>query len=139
MRGIHCHYTGAAAEMAVASHYLENGWDVFLPVITQAKADMVISKGGETYKLQVKKLTENPSSGHIYLQTRLQGKQGKYSKRDYEEEDFQYLVCYHKGSIWEIPYPLVSDLTSLTIGKLLPDGTVTRKKGDWNPIDFKIK
>lgn len=133
-------FIGAAAELEVAAHYVKSGHEVFMPTMSQACVDMIVLIEGIPRKVQVNKLTENKAGDSVYLQVRLQGSfnNNSTSQRTYTEDEFDYLVCYHESGIWETPWNLCYGKTSMTIGKLV-DGTVQRRRGDFQPEDYRIK
>ncbi|WP_421969789.1 group I intron-associated PD-(D/E)XK endonuclease [Pseudoalteromonas sp. SSDWG2] len=57
------HYKSLSYETLTASWLLNDGWDVFMPMIDHGqKTDIVISDGSEFYRIQVKSLESNDES-----------------------------------------------------------------------------
>ena len=54
------HYKSLSYETLAASWLLNDGWDVFLPMIDHGlKTDVVISDGQDFYRIQIKSLESN--------------------------------------------------------------------------------
>ena len=137
MKGKDSHKIGTLSELKVATAYASLGYSIWFPLETQSKTDLIVEVKGTLTKLQVKTLTENPVNGVVYLQARLLGSPTKYGAREYCEEDFDYLVCVYKDLIWPIPYEIIENKKSLTLGKLF-EGRIVRTRSDFNPEDYKL-
>lgn len=51
------HKSGTVAELKAATYFAEQGYDVFFPITLNPKADLIVSRGDTTLKVQVKKAT----------------------------------------------------------------------------------
>lgn len=57
------HYKSLSYETLAASWLLNDGWDVFLPMIDHGlKTDFVISDGDDFYRIQIKSIESNDES-----------------------------------------------------------------------------
>ena len=53
------HQTGAASEMLVAYKLIKAGYQVYYPMMTQSKEDLVVCRDGVFTKVQVKTATKS--------------------------------------------------------------------------------
>ncbi len=140
MRGSEDHRIEMLAELTAQVYYIEEGYEIYTPIMPQSKCDFIASKNSETIKVQVKKASENPTKHGTYLQIRLQGKPTDFSVREYTRDDFDELIVVHDTGLWRFPVDLVLDKKSFTFGKLLEDGSVvTGSRASIKTEDFKIK
>ncbi|WWV91949.1 hypothetical protein [Escherichia phage PJNS034] len=134
------HFKGAASEMKAAAHFLSKGYEVFFPAITQSAADFVVKSERGYEGVQVKSATPLKSGEANYLQIRLQGKPTPYATHNYLEGDFEHLVVVYGDMMWDFPWELVKDKTSMTFGRLNEDGTIsTSGRGGYNPEDYRLR
>ena len=128
------HTNGAAAELFVAAHLLEEGLEVFLPAVPQSRADFVFANViGELLRAQVKKATWVRSGPHRYLQCRVQ----RPSRPPYLPSDWDFLFITDLERIWEFPFQAVENMTSLYLGTDNPNPR--KSKRGYAPEDFQIK
>ena len=94
------HYRGNISEMQAAIYYLEQGYQVYQPMVQQGWVDFVVDKGDRIYKVQVKTATYIKSGNHKYLQcrTRVTNKYKVEPKQMYD-----MLLIIYKDRVWEIP------------------------------------
>jgi len=122
------HYTGAASEALAAAHYLGRGEDVFLPFMTQSRADILILRDGEPVKVQVKTATwgGNGTGPNQYLQVRLANRTAGAGLL-YKEGDFDLLfIIDPEGRKWEIPWNELPATKSLCLDRR---GLTVRTRG----------
>lgn len=67
------HISGFSAELYVAYKAAEAGFEVFMPLATQSKVDMILVTGKGVLKVQVKKATKSSANGFPFIQIRLGG------------------------------------------------------------------
>lgn len=104
------HISGFSAELYVAYKAAEAGFEVFMPLATQSKVDMILVTGKEVLKVQVKKATKSSANGFPFIQIRL----GGCGRMLYKKGDFDVLVMVYEGRIWVLPYEFVEDNTSMS-------------------------
>ena len=104
------HLRGAASELKAQMWFIENGYQVFTPVIQQSIADFVVLKDGVYKSVQVKTAYINRAEGRDYLQIRLgrSGRDGRHgTMRDYNpdnpEDHFDILFTVYKDEMWLCP------------------------------------
>lgn len=133
------HKSGVIAELKAQIYYVEEGYEVYSPLMSQSKCDFIACKGSEVIKVQVKKATENPTKFGTYLQIRIQGKSTEYGCRTYTKEDFDELIISYKDNLWKLPVDLVLDKKSLTFGKLLDGEIITGSKSSVKTEEHKVR
>ena len=138
MDGRQNHFTGAANELRAASLYIDMGYEVFIPVMTQSKADFIALRGSEVVKVQVKTASEITSDNKQYLQIRLQGRSSTGGgTREYVDGDIDVVVAIHRLGVWALPWDSVRGKKSLTFGRLVDGKVISRQKG-FTVDEYKI-
>ena len=134
------HMTGTVSELKAATYFVEQGWEVFMPILTQSKADFLILKEGTVKKVQVKTATKFNCRGHEYLQVRIQGRRGiGFAPREYTLEDVDLIVVIYENHIWSIPYELILGNSSFVMGSIV-DGELRPRTGrGFNSEEYKVK
>lgn len=108
------HRNGAAAELFVASKLTETGYDVFLPLATQSRCDLVVLTQDGFKKVQVKKATLSKSGQFKYWQARLSGK-NKLTNTPYTERDVDWFVFTDMCRLWIAKFEEIGHLTSVCL------------------------
>ena len=105
------HYTGAMNEVKAQAYYLEQGYQVYTPIVQQSWVDFIVEKDSTLFKVQVKTATWNTVGSFKYLQSRvkLTNKYGKHPKDLYD-----ILDVLSSDTIWEIPSSII-DTTNLSL------------------------
>lgn len=125
------HFIGARNELIVAEYFMSKEWEVFFPILTQSRADLVICKGGSCKRVQVKTITHVRVGQWIYKQCRLSTSNKRQDKL-YSTGDFDWLVFVdnHENTLYCAPYGDVEGLTSVCFGNDNPDPKQTKKSYD---------
>ena len=120
------HYTGATSEVQATAYYLEQGFQVYMPVVQQSWVDFIVEKDGILFKVQVKTATWNKSAGRYkYLQCRM-AFTNKYKVRPKEAYDIMIIV--KDEMLWEIPSYKI-DTTNLSLMNTNPN---SNKEYKWD-------
>lgn len=128
-------YNGLSSELYTASHFAQEGYEIFWPMQTQSRADFLIFKDGQALKVQCKKATWSKAGNYNYLQTRLSSR-NKDSQPLYQEGDFDLLVVTDLEKIWVIPYQEVKGLTSLC---LLSTKPTYKSRASYDAATWRVK
>lgn len=134
-KGTDSHKTGVISELMVCQKLVERGCEIFLPIMTQSKADLIFYDQDSCNRVQVKTLSAIKSGPYTYLQVRLRGGSSSKWQRNYKEDDFEYLILVYQGRIWMIPWGLVWENTSLSIGRVV-NGIIDLSRVKRGKIDF---
>ena len=101
---------GAASELKAQQWFLENGYQVFTPVVQQGIADFVVYKDDEFSKVQVKTAYTMDSGDYNYLLVRLgrsQYARGGDRTRTYDASNpdhcFDILFVVYEDQLWLVP------------------------------------
>ena len=101
---------GAASELKAQQWFLENGYQVFTPVVQQGIADFVVYKDDEFSKVQVKTAYTMDSGDYNYLLVRLgrsQYARGGDRTRTYDasnpDDCFDILFVVYEDQLWLVP------------------------------------
>ena len=104
------HMKGAASELKAQQWFLENGYQVFTPVVQQGIADFVVYKDDEFSKVQVKTAYTMDSGDYNYLLVRLgrsQYARGGDRTRTYDasnpDDCFDILFVVYEDQLWLVP------------------------------------
>jgi len=91
---------GSIAELIVASHLMEEGWNMLLPVGENNRYDLVGEKDGKFIRIQVKYVT--PKNGVLEVNCR---SSNNWSVLHYSEKDIDVLAVYDSvnKSVYVIP------------------------------------
>lgn len=134
LRGSSSHIRGARNELIAADFFMSHGWDVYFPLMTQSKADLIVTKGSRVKKIQVKTITYCKVGNHTYRQCRLCTSNQRQDKF-YKLGDFDYLlfVDNRDESLYLAPFRDIQGLTSVCFGS---DNKVPRK-GSKKSYDYE--
>lgn len=113
--------SGAASELYVAHVLVENDYEIFTPVMTQSKIDLIAMKEHQLFKIQVKKATWSKAGPYAYLQSRLHGKSKRDNKKRYTADDVDYFAVTDNQRVWLIPYEDIGHQTSVCLDCTNPD------------------
>lgn len=93
---------GNIGESIALSHFLSEGYEVYLPFGTASKCDMIIVKDNLTKRVSVKTCGSKPTKGKYVVKIR-QGKMNKQVPFDASSSDilFIYIVESNKIHIFE--------------------------------------
>ena len=107
---------GAVSELKAQQWFLENGYQVFTPVVQQGIADFVAYKDGVFSKVQVKTAYTMDSGGYNYLLVRLgrTGRQGRHTcTRTYDisnpDDCFDVLFVVYEDQLWFVPNDVIPE------------------------------
>ncbi len=126
-----------ASEYKVAEHYTREGYAVYWTMMSQSRDDIVIRKGNEFTRVQVKTGTWVQSGKYKYLQCRLRSDRrngGTYAP--YTLEDCDVVVIVEGDRLWEIPVACVAERTNITLDTTNPTPKASQK--DYNPDDWLV-
>lgn len=116
------HQVGQLNELVVATELTRCGCEVFMPIGSQTKADMVATYGPHIFKVQVKTATKQVIKGTIFNQCRLDNSAGA----KYKEGDFAVLIVVTKdGRSLAYTWEQVEAKSSLCVGKRNPGMSIT--------------
>lgn len=108
------HDAGASSEAIVAAYLLSKGHDVYVPLKTQSRGDLIYLRDGVPVKVQVKSGTRTRTGRFTYEQCRLLSKGGgiRFAARPYSalEIDEVWVVGTH---LWRFPAEVVIGRSSL--------------------------
>ncbi|MGL5189983.1 MAG: group I intron-associated PD-(D/E)XK endonuclease [Cetobacterium sp.] len=107
------HANGAAAEMLVASRFFSAGYEVYHPLATQSKADLVVYKDGQFLKVQVKKATPVTIGNSTSHQVRL----GGCGRAMYSEGDYDIMAVADGDIVRLFTWEETKDKKSMCVGK----------------------
>ncbi len=102
------HKNGKVAEFLAAAFFAERGYEIWLPTMTQSRADLVVYKGGIFQTVQVKTACWQRSRIRVneYLCCTL----SKRGKR-YASTDFDLLFAIDDAKrIWIVPHTAIAGL-----------------------------
>jgi hypothetical protein len=88
------------------AHFLSQGYEVCLPIGDKRDYDMVIEKGGQLARVQVKYggLYRNRTSCYVALRV-MGGNQSFFYAKKYQHNAFEYLFVYTaKGESYVLPW-----------------------------------
>lgn len=112
---------GFVTELEIAKYFAEQQYEIYWPLLTQSKADLIIVKGKEKKLVQCKKATWSQTGAYKYLQCRVSSR-NKTPNPKYELEDFDIMaVSDGDGKLWIVPVEEVVDKTSLCFLSTNPD------------------
>ncbi len=112
------HQTGAASGMLVAYKFIKAGYQVYYPMMTQSKEDLVVCRDGVFTKVQVKTATKIRSGNSTAYQVRL----GGCGRASYKDGDFDILAVVLGEEVLIYTWESVKGKTSMCVGN--------RNKGD---------
>lgn len=125
-------HKGAAAEYAVASWYLENGYQVWWPSIQQDSIDFLTSKAGKVSRVQVKVAQWLREKGNRAPGLRVTLQHGA---KAYKRTAFDLLAAVDGDRIWIFPFKLVYHLSSIR----LETPGVKRRLKNLNADDYRVQ
>ena len=129
------HFIGASSETLVMSYLLSKGKEVFTPVITQSRSDLIYLEGGTPVRVQVKTGTKSKAGNYSYEQIRLLNRGLYGSPEAYTEKDVDeiWVVGTH---LWCFPISFAAGRTSLYLGTDNESPQTLRRT--YNPDDFIV-
>jgi len=135
------HYTGSAAEYAVAAFLISMGRQVWWPSVQQDSIDLLASRADGTFeRLQVKKASWNSrtSANNTYLQIELRSSVSHTVRRKYSADAFDTVAAVSDdGRIWMIPLEQVLGETVITLEKRGP--AHRRKRSPHTPDAWRVR
>jgi hypothetical protein len=102
------HTKGSVSELLVALYFLNQGHQVYFPVVRQGKVDLIVEnfKDKTLTKVQVKTASWNTADGYKYLQCRTRTT-NKFQRIPLDG-DYDCLVVVYENEMWVIPSSIVS-------------------------------
>lgn len=98
------HLKGQVNELKAQLWFASQGYEIFIPLLTQTYYDMVVSKNNKLYSVQVKTAHYITAREQKYLQCRLGRTNRKEGARCYSYEDTaDFLFVVHEDGYWLIP------------------------------------
>ncbi len=129
------HYTGASSEALIVYKLLASNIDVFTPASFHSSCDMLALDGSKLMKIQVKTLSRIKSGNFYYLQTRLRYGPVSNGYQTHEKDTFTHLAVVFEGHSWMIPWELVWEKKSFSIGRCDDEGTL-RFNSKWDRFKY---
>ena len=115
------HRSGAASELYVAYRLIQEGFEVFSPLMTQSKADFLALKEGVVLKVQVKKASWSKAGKYSYLQSRIHGSGKRDPNKRYTADDVDFFAITDNDKVWWIPYNEIGHQSSVCLGSSNPE------------------
>lgn len=108
-------------DLAVAkaiSYFVEQGYEVLLPIGDKKKYDLVTEKDGVLKRVQCKFTTHRPEGSYVVPLRVMGGNRSYYSANSYKTGDFDVLFALTgDGDVYVIPSEITNKLkNSLTLG-----------------------
>lgn len=133
----HTHLQGLANELLAATHFAEQGYQVYFPMATQSKCDFVIERDNKLLKVQVKTAAWNRAGRYNYLQCRLVSRNQMGYKGFYQKGDFDVIVFISpEKRMWTTFYEDIEGLTSVCLDSDNPNYKIRTEK--YNPSSWKV-
>ena len=112
------HERGTVSELVAASHFVQNGYKVSIPVESFGEYDLVIDKD-QLQRVQVKTIYWDNSKKRCLIScvtSHIRG-EGRRTNKKYANNVFDLLCGVHleSGSIYLIPYKRVAGHRSITV------------------------
>lgn len=124
------HKRGTVSELVAASHFVQNGYKVSIPVENFGEYDLIIDKD-QLQRVQIKTIYWDNSKNRYLIScvtSHIRGK-GRRTNKKYTNNAFDLLCGVHleSGNIYLIPYERVDGRRSITVyPKGKPDTVNTR-------------
>lgn len=97
------HLKGQVNELKAQLWFASQGYEIFIPLLTQTYYDMVVSKNSKLYSVQVKTAHYITSGEQKYLQCRLGRTSNREGARYYSYENTaDFLFVIHEDDYWLI-------------------------------------
>ena len=126
------HHIGAVNEAKAQLYFVKEGWEIYIPRMTQSKCDFIAVKGSEVAKVQVKTASWCKTGPWSYCQTRLINRLGQL----YAPEDYDLLFVVDDKHAYMIPHKYIYGRTSLYFAT---DNPSPRKSSrSYDPEDWKV-
>jgi len=113
-------HKGDIALSKAISYFMENEYEVLLPIGDKRPYDMVIEKDGILQKVQCKYTSHKPKYGIYVVPLRVMGgnrSSGNTAKK-YNKEDFDILFVYtSEGDMYSIPFKELNVTTAFSLGE----------------------
>lgn len=127
---------GASSELFIAHKLMENGYEIFFPIMTQSKSDFIALKDGKTLKVQCKKASWSKTiHTHEYLQVRLHGKTKRDPTKFYTKEDIDYFALTDNERVWFVSFDEIGHQSSVCLDCTNPS---YKSQTKYNPKDWLI-
>lgn len=113
-----------------ASYFVLNGFQVWTPQIQQSKVDLLLTRGREVVKVQVKTAYWIERGDNRYLSCNIHG---DTRSTDYTKDEFDILAVVGPDGtrLWEIPWRKVfGKIRTLTLDRVGPTAGTRRLKVD---------
>lgn len=132
------HKIGAAIESLVAAYFLARGFEVYTPLMSQSRCDLIYVDGQRLVRVQVKTGTWSQTGKYMYENCSLsRGLRHEYEWKALtytsEEIDEVWIAGTH---LWCFPVAFVAGRTSLLLNSNNKKPIKTRR--DYNPDDFIV-
>lgn len=110
---------GYLGQINVEKKLIQNGWNLFKPVLENGKVDLIIEKDNKYLRLQIKTVTK--SDGRKIIPVRkLSHNMGKYKVKWYTSEDVDYFIGsdLDTDDLYIIPISVIQGIkSSIAISK----------------------
>lgn len=107
----HSHYTGAVGETIARLYFLTNGYQVWTPDVAQGHVDLIVSKNGESFRVQVKTAFEDRTRQWCYIKSQVKSRGSKIPA----SQLFDYLFVVKGWSLWLIPAHLIDNTSCICL------------------------
>ena len=120
---------GLLSEMYACRYYINKGYAIFLPVDHGGPVDVIVTKGTEVLRLQVKTVYEDSDKLRVNIHSKKGGPK-------YSTEDVDLLVCIRHNDTWLVPFKDVENETTLVFGTV--SGKPYRVRGPFRHEQYKV-
>lgn len=108
--------SGVSSELFISHVLVELGYEIFFPVLTQSKCDLIALKNSIPIKVQCKKASWSKTlHNHEYLQARIHGKSKRDPSKFYTAEDIDLFCITDNSRVWLIPFEQCGHMTSICL------------------------
>lgn len=82
---------GYLGQLIVEQKFIENGWNLFKPVLENGKVDLIVEKDNVYLKIQIKTVQTERNSKLIPIR-KISHNMGEYKIKRYTKEDIDYFI-----------------------------------------------
>jgi len=131
--------TGQRGELLVAEKLIEHGWSVAHPLSDTARFDLLVVKGEQFYRIQVKATLKQHSYKDSRPHYQFQLAHGLSAKKRYEAGDVDFFICCAIDSLrfWVIPFAEAKSITTKIYNGT--KGRFHKFEGAWHLMESEQK
>ena len=112
-------HKGDLALSKAIAYFMENGFEVLLPIGDKRPYDLVVEKHGILQKVQCKYTSHKRNYGVYSVPLRVMGgnRSSGCNAKKYNKEDFDILFAYtSEGTMYNIPFKDITSTNSYSLG-----------------------